>query len=89
MTFSLTADDVVAAVTIGGSVLAPVVGYVRFVHAQQSTMWRALDKIKDGQAGFVTRDEQDKYRLELKGDLKSLEERLVKEMERLIGHRGV
>ena len=88
MNISLTSDYVMAACTVGGVVLTPVLGYIKFVHGQQGSMWRALDKTKEAQSGFVTREDQEKYRLELKTDLMALEGRLIKEMERLVGHRG-
>ena len=88
MNISLTSDDIVAAVTVGGVVLTPVVGYIKFVHGQQAAIWRGFDKLKENQNTYVTRDDQEKYRLELKADLMALEGRLIKEMDRLVGHRG-
>ena len=88
MNISLTADDVIATATVGGIVLTPVVGYIKWVHGQQAAIWRGVDKLKELNNTFVTREDQEKYRLELKADLFSLETRLVKEMERLVGHRG-
>lgn len=84
MNLSLTADDVVAVATIGGAILTPIVAYIRFVHSQQSATWRAIDRLKEDLTKCVTREEQEKYRLELKSDLSTMEGRIIKEMERLV-----
>lgn len=69
MNISLTADDIVAAATIGGIVITPIVGYIKWVHSQQAALWTKLDKVKEAQAGFVLRGEQEQHRQELKDDL--------------------
>lgn len=87
MNITLTGDDVMAATAVGGFVLTPVIAYIKFVHGQQSAAWKAIDRLRDDIALCMTRAEHDKYRVELKADLSTMEERIIKEMERLVGNK--
>lgn len=85
MNLTLTADDIMAACTVGGFVIAPILGYIRFVHGQQSSAWRAIDKVKDEIKMCVSVAQHETYRLEVKSDLKAMEDRIIQHMELLVG----
>lgn len=85
MNISFTPDDVVAASTVGGIVLTPIVAYVRFVHSQQAAAWKSIDKLKEDVANKISREDHEKFRLELKADLAALEARILTAVKTLRG----
>lgn len=86
MNISFTTDDIIAASTIGGTVLSPIVLYIKYVHSQQNAMWRSIDMLKEERSEYWRRTEQEAFRRELKDDFEKLSDKLTDEIKSLRNH---
>ena len=72
MNISLTADDVVAAVSILTPIGSGIFAYIFWVNNKVSKSWEAIDLLKERQALVWTREDHENYRKEAAADQKAI-----------------